>query len=302
MTTGQPVVDRLAEEFTAMTYRHGDTSAVLTPMMANLIRTAAPTEALPFILHNDQFRLCIFVTQLHDWTARLSTPLFKGFFGACAVAHFLMGNVPKGLFRRLCFYTGDEIPPFHLSDVQYCRLTECNIHDVLRATTCIPFICEKTTYISGVGQGMFVDGAVTDLIPDCTIEHEHTPGLLLHHSADVAHSFFDTIFRLQPPRNAFFENCSVLYPSTSFAQLLPGQRLPATSDWFDKEFVKNPLLRQTLWKETYKLSQSYWQKDILSLHTSSNERGDLEHSGGTGDSHWKKSSLTSKQMIGRRPF
>jgi hypothetical protein len=50
---------------------------------------------------------------------------------------------------------------------------------VLHATTCVPFVSEDCTYIEGVGQGRFYDGALSHYQLGLEVQDPSMPVLLL---------------------------------------------------------------------------------------------------------------------------
>lgn len=101
---------------------------------------------------------------------------------------------------------------------------------MLHATTCVPFVSERCTYIHGApdkGHGLFFDGALSDYHINLAALPGH-PVLLLNDSPRVKQTVFDVLVPWRRAPRALLVRCSVLYPTAAFAAALPDKALPGT--------------------------------------------------------------------------
>ena len=258
------LTDSMREHFTEMTYKQGDTPQVLSPMMEELIDICAPS-AEKLVTH-PQFHLAIMVAHFDpcyitykDWSLKM---VFLSLF-------FLNLILPKQMskfYKRTCFYTGPEPPPF-ITDpsIEFCPITANNLKSVLRATTCVPFVSERVESIPGLeAKGLFYDGAICDYHMNVCITDPEYQMLFLGDVPDehVKQSFFDVIIPWRGAPASFFQNCSVIKPSHQFVESICGKRLPNVSDWFDKDYIKDPEKRKASWRSVYSLSLNHWGKQF----------------------------------------
>lgn len=255
--------ESLRDGFLQMLYKAGDTPAVLTPMMEDLRHKVAPQALLGRMASHPQLRLAVMVTSLHAPYTRLPDTLLRAALLACAAGNVLHPGVLRLLLRRLCFYTGPEPPPLEDDPsapggpIAYVPLTAANFHDVLRATTCIPFVSEHCTHIRGVGAGLFFDGALSDYYLNARPRPGHAL-LLLGDSPAVRRTAFDLCAPWRHAGPGLLARCCVLHPNAAFVAALPAGRLPDTWDWFDKQYIAQPLLRRAHWRAAYELSLRCW--------------------------------------------
>ncbi|KAJ3270578.1 hypothetical protein HDV01_007728 [Terramyces sp. JEL0728] len=267
LLTNTDVTWQLKEHYCEMHYKHGDTFKTLQPMMEELYTICAPTQLIPNILKFPEFRLAIMVADIHPWYHYLPDYLFKGVLAGVALANFITPDAISMVCKRICFYTGPDVPEFaHSENITFYKLTKDNFHQVLHATTCIPFVSPPCNYIEGVGKGKFIDGGLTDYYLNISIKNCNTPALLagdLVPGEPVHRSALDPFmpFKRHLPQY-FFDNCSVIRPSEAYLQALPEDKLPGISDWFNEEYIQDPLKRRHYWETVYNLSQDHWHKAL----------------------------------------
>ena len=102
-------------------------------------------------------------------------------------------------------------------------------HQVLAATTCLPFISPPCRHIDGVGPGLFFDGALVHYHLALRPSPAH-PMLLL--ADGPGPGFMQTVwdsyvpFRTVPAENR--RHVSIVYPTQAFLESLPSRKLPDT--------------------------------------------------------------------------
>eukprot|EP00842_Homolaphlyctis_polyrhiza_P001669 jgi/Hompol1/2502/HPOL_006024-RA len=257
----------LKEHYCGMYYKKGDTPAVLKPMMDRAYEICAPRESIRAALNHPTFKLAIIVCNVLPIFHSLPNIALQAVLAGFYLGNMVSSEILQGFCTRLCFYTGDE-PPVFLNNglggekgIEYHKLTEENVYQVLHATTCVPFVLERCEYIPGVGSGLFVDGAVTDYYLNNHFTDPDAPALLLADS--VKCRIYRTAFEAylpwhRPTPEHLFDHCSAIYPADSYIEALPERRLPNMGDWFDKEYIEAPHRRHHNWRTVFKLSEDLW--------------------------------------------
>ncbi|KAL2917865.1 hypothetical protein HK105_202738 [Polyrhizophydium stewartii] len=271
LASGRNLTWELKEHYCNMYYKKGDTPAVLKPMMERAYQICAPRKHIDAVLGHPQLRLAILVANVWPMFQPLPDLALQAVFAGFFVGNILSQRVMGGLAQRICFYTGPD-PPVFLDNgvggkggIQYVPLTSTNIYQVLHATTCVPFVQERCTFIEGVGTGLFVDGGLTDYYLNSHFTDPDLPALLLADVPDC--NVYQTVFDCMLPwqRSApehMFDNCSAVYPSRTYLEALPESKLPSMSDWFDERFIALPERRHMHWRTTFDLSERLWHHGI----------------------------------------
>ncbi|KAJ3360254.1 hypothetical protein HDU91_004675 [Kappamyces sp. JEL0680] len=258
----------LKEHYCQMYYQKGCTSDDLHSMMEQLYQTCAPSESLRQVVYHPTYRIAVIVTQLHPFLEKLPAFLLKFSFAVLALVNLLLPNFIYLFCKRICFYTG-YMPPDCLVDdpsVDFCPLTPENAHQVLHATTSIPFISTPCTFIHGKGKGLFHDGGITDYMLNTCVKPHHEPGIVLGDTPPLFPVYRNIFDQMLPwhrhlPRH-YFEHTSIVRPSSHFLTAFPEKKLPSVSDWFHPEYIADPEKRRDFWGRVYQLSQLHWHKSL----------------------------------------
>ncbi|KAJ1569091.1 hypothetical protein HK405_010018 [Cladochytrium tenue] len=256
LVTGEDCTTSLKEHFCEMTYHVGDTSAILRPQMEALYRLVVPESHLDRILSHPDLHLAVLAARVRPefrGGGLIASTLYYGLalpFRADALRHII---------TRVCFYTGPE-PPRFLEDgfggkdaIEFVRLTRENIYQ------------EPCRYVAGAGDGLFLDGALTDFslnvwIPDSA----GVRALLLSDSAErplLRPTALETYAPWRSPPPSFFRNVSVVGPAPALAAALPDRRLPHLTDWFRPAYVYSPPARMRNWRACFDLAAAAWPAD-----------------------------------------
>ncbi|KAI9347998.1 hypothetical protein DFJ73DRAFT_836164 [Zopfochytrium polystomum] len=259
--------DQLKEHFCEMTYRIGDTPAILRGMMEACYRICLPPSHIDAVLNHPTLRLAIFVAQVNPRYADYPEWRFKCLAAWYAARHVFDTTKVAEMLSRVCFYSGDEAPEF-LADglggkesVRFVKLTRDNIYEVLHATTCVPYVQEHCTHITGVGTGLFFDGALTDFSMNTHLTSPSHPGLLLSDSLtrlSLRPTVFDSYTPWRAPPAALFTHASVVCPTQAFVDRLPDRKLPHIRDWFNPSYIAFPESRKRNWRECFRRAVEDW--------------------------------------------
>lgn len=267
--SGKDLTSEVKEHFTQMYYKVGDTPASLSRMMSGLFEKCAPKDLVNDIVHHPQLHLAVMVTAIAPSYRKYPDWKLKVLFGAHFLVNIITQRLLGTLYNRLCFYSGPTPPPFMTDcpDIQFIPLTTENFFDVMRATTCIPCVSERCTYIEGAGEGLYMDGGISDFMLNVCIRDPTYSALLLNDlSEKVKQSFFDRYLPYRNTPNAFFENCSIIWPSYVFINSMVPKALPCSLDWFVGRYIKNPEERMYFWRNCYNVSVTKWPQSLANCY------------------------------------
>lgn len=136
-------------------------------------------------------------------------------------------------FERLVFASAIEGSPFaQLKDLpgDSALLSSDNIQAVLLATGSIPLLLSPVTEISGVTNGHFYDGGITDYHFDLPLSQ--APGLTLypHFYPHMAPGWFDKSLPWRRAKRRY-HNALLLAPTEEFVASLPYGKIPDRKDF-----------------------------------------------------------------------
>ena len=247
-----------------MTYKDKDRPETLEVMMSELRNKIINNTAIDRILKSDDFRMVVIVARLKPIYNHMHVIIqyFCMFLLGC-VSIFYPIVLQDALFDRLCFYTGSNPQEMFSNNYfdEYHALTIHNFSDVLKASSCIPGITVNANYIDGVGKGIYMDGALSDVNIGFKIKNNYS-GLVLHSSLSLFQNYFQSVIKYPDIPADFLKNLSVIFPSKHCIKNTPDNRLAYLSDWFDKEYISNPNKRKKNWKLLKSLSQQHLHDDI----------------------------------------
>ena len=253
-----------------MTYRKGDTPAVLLPMLDECRNIVASDEIIESILASEQFTLGIVVARLKPCTACCGTGVCLKVCLAKAACCNLCCRCSQGYtYSRLLFHTGAEpptcCPAGHFSE--YHPLNKKNFRHVLQATSMIPGVTPPIKYIEGVGHGSYIDAALSDFQVGFRVADGYRALVptAVHTTKDISRTMMDSFGCCHQIPSSLLDNTCVIHPTAAFRKIVSPSTadweensLPTLNDWFNKEFVKTPEIRQRFWKTTKELSESHW--------------------------------------------
>lgn len=247
-----------------MTYQKTDTPEILETMMSSLRKKIILDSTIDKIIQSNDFNMIIIVARLkpiYNYLHFYIQYIFMFFLGLISI--FFPIILQDCLFDRLCFYTKknpQDIFPNNYFD-EYHKLTKDNINDVLKATSCIPGITTDTNYIHGVGKGIYMDGAISDINVGFKINNNYS-ALLVHISSSLYQNYFHYLLKYPKVPECFYKNLSIIYPTEYCIQNTPDKKLATLNDWFDDVYIENPDKRKNNWNILKQLSVQHFSNDI----------------------------------------
>eukprot|EP00698_Gefionella_okellyi_P006854 TRINITY_DN1650_c0_g1_i1.p1 TRINITY_DN1650_c0_g1~~TRINITY_DN1650_c0_g1_i1.p1 ORF type:complete len:348 (-),score=61.93 TRINITY_DN1650_c0_g1_i1:98-1141(-) len=255
--TGVDLFAKFEHELCKFSISYKDTPQQLATKLRELF-SGYTHDLVEQLLNDSQHRVCIFVSQVHDWIA--TTPRMGAAFAASLLGNFAHSGAQNLLYRRLCFYTGDK-PPNTVIDstkVEFYPLTHENFHTVLVASAAIPFRVASPRHMPGVGDGVFVDGGLGDYMMNVQVRKN---ALLLSHTSRVYRTWMDTLVPYRKLPDDDFEYVSVLHPRKEFVGSLADKRIPSRMDW--DRYANRPELRYKLWQDCIQRSVEHFPRNLL---------------------------------------
>ncbi|KNC99759.1 uncharacterized protein SPPG_09257 [Spizellomyces punctatus DAOM BR117] len=217
VSTERNLTEELMKHYCWMQYNAGDTPQILRPMMDQLYRLVAPPDLMSDILTHPQFRLAIIVSNIRDSYQQLPDWALRAVLGCYAVGNLVNERALTGLCERIVFYSGDEVPKFLANgfggenNTRFVKLVKENVYEVLHGTTCIPFVQERCESIPGAGEGLYLDGALTDYMLNVQFTDPSHRALLLSDqpTSNVYPTALDAMFRWRTVPISYLEHCSI---------------------------------------------------------------------------------------------
>lgn len=263
------ILSELITKFAGLYYKPGDTPESLNIMMQDIYNLLVPNELLSQIVSHPNIKLAFFVTRIKKpYDKHTDIHLQIRFLYHILGSVFFSKSFMKSFCELLCFYTGDSPPPIdqHTKNgvIKFVKLTETNYRQVIHASSCIPFVQEKCTFIDGVGNGCFYDSGICHYMLGFKCE---TKSLLLSDlpNKEIKQTGIDFRF---PDReldilDEYFENCSVVCPNDNLLEVITSDTnntsdtndlLPNVAHWFSEEYIQSPLKRIEYWYRIAMLS------------------------------------------------
>lgn len=178
-------------------------------------------------------------------------PLTAGL--ALAAASNLLSRKTLGWhFERTVFSQQVAGSPFlSLSDLpsQQARLTADNVQQVMLATGSIPLLLAPVTQITGVNDGHYYDGGITDYHFDLPLPAAQGLTLYPHFYPHISPGWFDKSLKWRRAK-AHYHNALILSPSAEFVASLPYGKIPDREDFKQLDTEQ----RITYWRQSVALS------------------------------------------------
>jgi hypothetical protein len=247
-----------------MKYTKSSTPESLESMMKSLRESIIPNTEIENVINHKNIQIIIWVARLKPIYNRIHIYIQYVIFTILGLVSIYVPSIlHEYMFDRLCFYTGN-IPNAIFPEnyvTEFHKLTNKNYNQVLKASSCIPGITTSINYIDGVGNGIFMDGAISDTHIGFKVSKKNR-AIILNKTKNLNMNFFHKILKYPTIPKDFFENLSIIHPTEYCKNNTPDKRLPTLTDWFDEDYVKNPEKRINNWNITKELSEKYLHSDI----------------------------------------
>lgn len=236
-------------------YRRGDTPQALLESMTEIIDAYIEDDAIPFALTNKKYRLAVTTARAKNIAASEKKWIQQTGIGAAWLLNVMNPDYVQWFFERVVFYYGPLPPRFCLQPGFKGRAIPLNVTNfkaAILASGSIPLVIAGLKDIYGAPVGIYRDGGLFDY----HLNHEYTGKegevtLFFNHQERIVPGWLDKTLKSRLPPEPILENVLLVYPSESFAERLPGGRVPDREDFL--LFIDDPATRVKNWSRAVKL-------------------------------------------------
>jgi hypothetical protein len=254
-----------------------DTPVTILDKFTGIMNEYIEDDALPFALANKRYRLSVITARSRGLVASEKHLLQKSALAVCYVLNFFSRNNLYNFADRVVFYNGSKPPPFCFQPQfrgKYVRLNEVNFKYAVMASGAIPLIVAGVKNIFGAPRGIYRDGGLIDYhLSHQFAAKENELVLFFHHQERIIPGWLDKKNKRRVPDEQTLNNVVMVFPSQSFIEKLPGEKVPDRDDFLTyiddgRERIKN-------WNKAVELSQPLGE-DFLELVQSGEIRDRVE--------------------------
>ncbi|MCL6271795.1 patatin-like phospholipase family protein [Sansalvadorimonas sp. 2012CJ34-2] len=202
------------------------------------------------ILSNPVIRLNLIAVQAHGLIDNANAKIQGAGLLLSAAANAVSRNMLGKFYTRIVFtHPGGGLPVIGWNDLptKTIALSEQNLEDAVLASGSIPVFLEGVRDIEGAGQGLYLDGGVTDYHFDLPMLPEDGLVLYPHFRERPIPGWFDKYLGWRIPSTDNYRRTLIVSPSSEFVARLPYGKIPDRKDF------------QTLDDTT---RQKYWRKVV----------------------------------------
>jgi len=236
-------------------YKRGDTPRFLLESMSEIIDAYIEDDAIPFALTNKKYRLAVTTARAKNIAASETKWIQQIGIGAAWLLNAANPDYVHRLFERVVFYYGPLPPLFCLRPGfmgKAIPLNATNFKAAILASGAIPLVIAGLKDIYGAPVGIYRDGGLFDY----HLNHEYTGRegeitLFFNHQERIVPGWLDKRLKSRRPPGPILENVLMVYPSESFAEKLPGGRVPDREDFL--LFIDDPTTRVENWRRAVEL-------------------------------------------------
>jgi hypothetical protein len=248
--------NKLLDGYINTTYDKTDTPATVLKKLEQLIDTYLETDALPFALANKKYRLAIITARGRNLVASEKIWLQKVGLAACYLLNIFSRNNIYRFVERVVFYDGSRPPEFCFQPQfrgKYVRINDINFKHAVMASGAIPLVVKGVHDIYGAPRGVYRDGGLIDYhLTHQYAAKENDIVLFFHHQERIIPGWLDkNRLRRQPDAEAL-SNVLMIFPSQSFIEKLPDERIPDRTDF--QTYIDDPGTRINKWRKAVELA------------------------------------------------
>jgi hypothetical protein len=243
-----------------------DTPASILEKFSQIMSEYIEDDALPFALANKRYRLAVITARARGLTASENILLQKSALAACYVLNYFSRNHIHTFAERVVFYNGSKPPPFCFQPQfkgRFVRIDEINFKYAVMASGAIPLIVKGVKDIFGAPRGVYRDGGLIDY--HLSQQYAAKAGdlvLFFHHQERIIPGWLDKKIKKRVPDEKTLTNAVMVFPSQSFIDKLPGEKVPDRDDF--TTYIDNGPERIRIWKKAVELSAPLGE-DFLEL-------------------------------------
>jgi hypothetical protein len=226
---------KLLEAYINVRYSREDTPATVLEKNIAVINEYLEDDALPFALANKKYRLTIITARARNLVASEIRWLQKLGLAACYLFNRISRNNIYHFAERIVFHNSSMPPPFCLQPQfrgRYVRINEINFKYAVMASGAIPLVVAGVRNIYGAPRGIYRDGGLIDYnLTHQFAAQENEIVLFFHHQERIIPGWLDKNLMHRIPDEETLSNVLMVFPSQSFVEKLPGEKIPERADF-----------------------------------------------------------------------
>jgi hypothetical protein len=268
---------KLINAYITMGYTRKDTPTTILEKFTHIINTYIEDDALPFALANKRYRLSVITARARGLVASEKLLLQKSALAVCYALNFFSRNNLYHFADRIIFYNGSKPPPFCFQPQfqgKYVRMNEINFKYAVMASGAIPLVVSGVKNIFGAPQGTYRDGGLIDYhLSHQFAARDNELVLFFHHQERIIPGWLDKKIKKRAPDDQMLNNVVMVFPSQSFIDKLPGEKVPDRDDVTN--YIDDGQQRISNWNKAVELSAPLGE-DFLELVESGRIRDIIE--------------------------
>jgi len=263
--------------YVSVGFTRKDTPVTILEKFTDIMNAYIEDDALPFALANKRYRLSVITSRSRGPVASEKHLLQKSALAFCYLLNFFSRNNLYYFADRIVFYNGSKPPPFCLQPQfrgGYVRINETNFKYAVMASGAIPLVVAGVKNIFGAPRGVYRDGGLIDYhLSHQFAARENELVLFFHHQERIIPGWLDKKIKRRIPDDETLNNVVMVFPSQSFIDKLPGEKVPDRDDFLT--FMDNNKQRIQNWNKAVELSAPLGE-DFLELIESGRIRDMVE--------------------------
>lgn len=268
---------KLLDAYINVRYSRKDTPSTVLEKITGVINEYLEDDALPFALANKKYRLTIITARARGLVAFENIWLQKLGLATCYVFNYFSRNNIYRFADRVVFYNGAKPPSFCFRPQfrgSYVQLNEVNFKYAVLSSGAIPLVIKGVRDIYGAPRGVYRDGGLIDYhLTHQFAAKEKEIVLFFHHQERIIPGWLDKNIVRRVPDAETLSNVLMVFPSQSFIENLPGEKVPARNDFVT--FIDDQETRVKNWRKAVELSVPLGE-DFLELVESGKIRDVVE--------------------------
>ena len=237
-------------------YTRADTPATILEKCKNLINLYLEDDALSFALAHKKYRLAVITARARNLVASEKVWLQKtGLIAGYLLNYFSRNNIYR-FADRVVFYQGSKPPAFCFHPQfrgSFVHINEINFKYAVMASGAIPMVVAGVHDIYGAPRGVYRDGGLIDYhLTHQFAAKENDIVLFFHHQERIIPGWLDKKLVRRVPDTEALNNVLMIFPSQSFVEKLPGEKIPDRTDFLT--YIDDDRTRIQNWRKAVELA------------------------------------------------
>jgi len=248
--------NKLLDAYINIRYSKKDTPATILEKLTGVINEYLKDDALPFALANKKYRLVVITARARGLVAFENHWMQKIGLITCYVFNYFNRNNIYRFAERVVFYNGSKPPSFCFQPQfrgNYVQINEVNFKNAVLSSGAIPIVINGVCDVYGAPRGVYRDGGLIDYhLTHQFAAKENEIVLFFHHQERIIPGWLDKKIVRRVPDAETLSNVLMVFPSQSFIEDLPGEKVPDRTDFIT--FINDQETRIKNWRKAVELS------------------------------------------------